>query len=132
MDSKKLTIHGTGQSLRNFIHIDDVNTAFETILLKGEIGQIYNISSDHENEYSVLDLAKILIKLFHPNLNLNDPHVLSMYIDYVTDRNFNDARYFISSKKLYDLGWKPVKTNFEQNLKELVDWYRINRNRYQI
>lgn len=130
IQNEKLTIQGNGLSLRNFIHVDDVNTAFETILLKGEIGQIYNISSDHKNEYSIKDLAKMLIKLFHPDINVDDENELNNYITYVEDRKFNDARYFISSDKLYKLGWKPEKTNFIDNLKELIEWYRINKDRY--
>lgn len=130
LDGEKLTIQGTGSSLRNFIHVDDVSTAFETILLKGEIGQIYNISSDHNNEYSIKELAKILIKLFHPNTNIDDENELDKYITHIEDRKFNDARYFISSERLYGLGWKPQKTDFNSNLKDLVDWYKQNKSRY--
>jgi dTDP-glucose 4,6-dehydratase len=124
LDGKKLTIHGNGSSRRNFIHVDDTCTAFETILLKGEIGETYNISSDHSNEYSVMEIAKMLVDIMHPGDDLEK------YIEYVEDRKFNDARYFISSDKLNKLGWKPQKTNFIQNLKELIEWYRINKSRY--
>ena len=133
LDNQKLTIQGTGSSLRNFIHVDDVCTAFETILLKGEIGQIYNISSDHKNEYSIMQLAKMLIKLFHPNINIENDNDsdLHEYITYVEDRKFNDARYFISNDKLYNLGWQPCKTDFIKNLKDLIEWYKLNKNRYK-
>lgn len=132
LDGEKLTIQGTGENKRNFIHVDDVSTAFETILLKGETGHIYNISSDDSNEYSVIELAKTLITIFHPDENLENENkkTLSKYIEYIEDRKFNDARYFISSEKLKSLGWKPEKTDFTANLKELIDWYRENRNRY--
>ncbi|QKF93547.1 dTDP-D-glucose 46-dehydratase [Fadolivirus algeromassiliense] len=130
LDGEKLTIQGNGSSLRNFIHVDDVNTAFETILLKGEIGHIYNISSDHANEYSIKELAKILINLFNPDINIDNDEELNKHLEYVEDRKFNDARYFISSDKLYKLGWKPQKTDFIANLKDLIEWYKQNRNRY--
>lgn len=130
LNNEKLTIHGTGESLRNFIHIDDACSAFNTILTKGEIGQIYNISADHSNEYNVLTVANKLIKLFHPDINVDDPTQLNQYLEWVEDRKFNDARYFISSDKLHKLGWKPIKTNFDENLKELIEWYRVNKSRY--
>lgn len=131
LNNKKLTIHGKGDSRRNFIHVYDTVTAFETILLHGKIGEIYNISADHgTSEFNVMQVAQKLIKLFHPEVNIDDSSQLNQYLDFVEDRKFNDARYFISSEKLHKLGWKPVKTNFDENLKELIEWYRVNKSRY--
>ena len=45
-----------------FLRADDTSSAFECILEKGEIGEIYNIGCDDGMEYSVMDIAKILIK----------------------------------------------------------------------
>ena len=130
LNNEKLTIQGQGTSRRNFIHVYDTCTAFETILLKGQIGEIYNISADHSNEYSVMNVTKILIKLFYPDVNVENPEELNKYIESVEDRKFNDTRYFICSKKLEKLGWIPVKTNFIENLKELITWYKENKSRY--
>jgi len=124
LNNEKLTIQGNGSSMRNFIHVDDVATAFETILLKGEIGQIYNISSDHSNEYTVMEIAGILVDLMHPGEDTNK------YIEYIEDRKFNDCRYYISSEKLENLGWKPIKTEFKKELVQIIDWYKNNKSRY--
>jgi dTDP-glucose 4,6-dehydratase len=96
-ENKKITIHGNGTTIRSFIYIDDVVKAFELILEKGIIGEIYNIGST--NEYSVLDIAKILIKLIKNTDNYEE------WIEYVQDRPFNDKRYFICDKKIKLLGW---------------------------
>lgn len=126
IDNKPLTIHGNGSSRRDFIHIDDAITAFETILLKGTIGETYNISSDHK-DYSVIETAQTLVKLFHgENVNFTE------YITFVPDRPFNDYRYLISSDKLRLLGWKPIKNDFETNLIEIIKWYKLNRKRYNL
>ena len=122
LDGKAVPIQGTGHNTRNFIHSDDVNTAYETILHKGSVGEIYNISASANSEWSVEQLAHLLIKMIGSDL--------SESITYVTDRNFNDKRYYTSSQKLEKLGWKPVKTDFEANIAELVTWYRKNRSRY--
>jgi len=124
LNNEKLTIHGNGSSRRNFIHVDDTCTAFETILMKGEIGEIYNISSAEHNEFNVMQIVEMLVELIHPGEELDK------YIEYVEDRKFNDSRYYISSEKLEKLGWKPVKTNFVEELKELIEWYRVNKGRY--
>jgi len=56
-------------------------------------------------EYSVLDIANILIKnIKGGNINVND------WINYIKDRPFNDKRYYISNKKLKILGWS-IKIN---------------------
>ena len=105
LNNEKLTIHGQGTSKRNFITCFDTATAFETVLLYGKINEVYNISADHNtSEYSVMEVAHILIKLVYPEVNTDDPTQLSQYIEYVEDRKFNDSRYFISSEKLEKLG----------------------------
>lgn len=125
IDGKKLPIHGSGQNRRDFIHVDDVVLAFETIILKGKIGEIYNISSDHD-DYSVSQIASTLIGLFYNTQDTDE------YLEYVQDRLFNDYRYLINSDKLRSLGWKPQKNDFEANLKEIIVWYKLNRNRYNL
>ena len=114
-----MTIHGNGSSRRNFIYVDDVSSAIDIILEKGEINQIYNIGS--ENEYSVLDIAELLLNKIRPNNNLEDN------IEHVTDRNFNDRRYAIDYTKLKLLGWHE-KTNFIEGIQKTIDWIQNNKN----
>jgi dTDP-glucose 4,6-dehydratase len=111
--NKKCTVHGDGSALRSFIHVSDVCTAVETILLHGQIGQIYNIGSDEHDELSVKEVTKILIKLIKSNEDYDN------YISYVEDRPFNDKRYFISNQKLKQLGWEP-KVKFMDGIMELL------------
>jgi len=112
-NGKKLTIQGKGTSVRAFLHANDTATAFESILEKGEIGEIYNIGCDEGMEYSVMDVAKILIKLIKNTDNFEE------WIEYVEDRPFNDQRYYISNQKLKDLGWT-IKTEFMDGIKRLI------------
>jgi dTDP-glucose 4,6-dehydratase len=97
-NNEKLPIQGTGEARRNFIHTSDVANAFDIILKKGILHQIYNIGSQYE--YSVLDVAKMVINKYKPNSKFED------WITYVEDRNFNDFRYSVDTTKLTDLGWK--------------------------
>ena len=113
-ENKKCTIHGDGSSLRSFIHVYDVSTAVETILNHGIIGEVYNIGSEEENEKSVIEVTKILIKQIHNTTDYNQ------YIEYVEDRPFNDQRYFINSNKLQKLGWKQKK-KFGDEIGKLIN-----------
>ena len=98
---EKITIQGDGSCVRAFLHAYDTAEAFITILNKGVIGDIYNIGCDEGMEYSILDIAKILIHKIHGSeVNYKE------YITYIEDRPFNDKRYYISNQKLKDLGWK--------------------------
>lgn len=109
-DGEKCTIHGDGSSLRSFIHVNDVCTAVDIILHKGSIGEIYNIGSNENNEYTVLDVAKMLIKKIKNTDNYMN------YITFVDDRPFNDKRYYISCDKLKHLGWiQKIKFNVINN-----------------
>jgi len=112
-NNKPVTIQGYGSSLRSFLHAYDVATAFYTILEKGVIGEIYNIGSDENTEYSVLDVTKILIKLIK---NTDD---YNKWIVYVPDRPFNDQRYYISNHKLKELGWT-ITVDFVAGLSKLI------------
>jgi nucleoside-diphosphate-sugar epimerase len=112
-ENKKVTIQGNGSNVRAFLHALDVAKALDLILEKGKIGEIYNIGSDEDKEYTVLDIAKILIKLMKNNENYDE------YIEYVEDRPFNDKRYYISNEKVKNLGWS-IDKDFMEGLKELI------------
>ena len=112
-DNKKVTIQGDGSCVRAFLHAYDTATAFEKILEKGQIGEIYNIGCDEGMEYSVLEVSKILIKLIKKTDDYDS------WIEYIKDRPFNDQRYYISNEKLKKLGWKITKS-FKESLMELI------------
>jgi dTDP-glucose 4,6-dehydratase len=115
-NNEKCTIHGNGENLRSFIHVSDTVSAIETILLKGELGEIYNISSNHEDELTVMQVFKTLVDLIKGESE--NPEYVD-YCEFVEDRPFNDKRYFISSEKLRKLGWEP-KVSFKEGLKSLL------------
>ena len=112
-ENKKLTIQGKGTSVRAFLHAQDTASAFEAILEKGLIGEIYNIGCDEGMEYSVMEIAKILIKMIKNTENYDE------WIEYVEDRPFNDQRYYISNQKVKDLGWS-IDIELMNALKDLL------------
>ena len=122
LKNKKLTIHGSGKSRRNFLHVYDLCESLYLILNKGKIGECYNISSD--NEYDVLEIADKLRLLITPEKSMND------IILFVDDRKFNDTRYFLDSTKLKNLGWIENSIDFHNSLIELVNWYKERLHEY--
>eukprot|EP00594_Rhizosolenia_setigera_P017381 CAMPEP_0178968714 /NCGR_PEP_ID=MMETSP0789-20121207/18424_1 /TAXON_ID=3005 /ORGANISM="Rhizosolenia setigera, Strain CCMP 1694" /LENGTH=351 /DNA_ID=CAMNT_0020654707 /DNA_START=38 /DNA_END=1093 /DNA_ORIENTATION=+ len=113
-----VTLHGDGSNTRNFLYVKDVASAFDVILHKSKVGNIYNIGG--ENEQPNLQVAKDLIKILGKDESL---------ITFVPDRKFNDLRYTINSSKLHALGWEE-KMPWEQGLRETVEWYKQYTSRY--
>jgi dTDP-glucose 4,6-dehydratase len=114
MNGEKMTIHGNGSNVRSFIFIDDVTRAFDTIMRKGRLGEIYNIAVN--NEVSIVDLSKTIADFFTEK-GYDVPN-----ISFVEDRPFNDERYFINSNKLEELGWNP-EISFKEGIKRSLIWY---------
>jgi dTDP-glucose 4,6-dehydratase len=114
-ENKKLTIHGKGNTRRNFIWAEDVAIATELIFNKGELNETYNIGTTQE--YSVMDVAKILIS------KINNDTDIDKYIEFVEDRPFNDFRYSVDTSLLKSLGWEEKFTDFVKNIQKLIDTY---------
>jgi len=110
---RKLTIQGDGSVVRSFLFVTDVARALELVLVKGKIGEIYNIGGNENSEYSVMDITKKLIKKIVKSEKYDD------HITFVKDRPFNDKRYFISNQKIKDLGWEQT-INLDKGLELLL------------
>jgi dTDP-glucose 4,6-dehydratase len=111
--NKKVTIQGDGSNVRAFLHAYDVAKALDLILENGKVGEIYNIGSDEDKEYTVLQIAHILIELIKGTKDYDN------FIEYIEDRPFNDKRYYISNEKVKNLGWV-IEKDFIKGLKELL------------
>jgi len=118
---KKVTIQGDGSNVRAFLHVNDVCSALKLVLEKGEIGEIYNVGSDDHHEYTVLDIAKILIEKIKGTMEYDE------WITYIEDRPFNDKRYYISNEKVKQLGWT-IDTDFNNGINELIQKMSNNQN----
>jgi len=117
LQEKKVTIQGDGSNVRAFLHVNDVCSALKLVIEKGQIGEIYNIGSDDHHEYTVTQVAHILIE------KITGTKDYDKWISYIEDRPFNDKRYYISNQKVKDLGWT-FDTDFDKGLDELIERMR--------
>ena len=117
-----LTLHGSGSNTRNYLFVEDVARAFDTILHRGTIGEIYNIGGD--NELSNIDVAGRLLKIMGKvDAEGSAAAAETKYIRRVPDRPFNDLRYPLNCAKLLELGWKE-EVEFDAGLVLTVEWYK--------
>lgn len=113
-EDKPVTIQGDGSNIRAFLHVTDVCSALSIILEKGQLGEIYNIGSEENDEYTVSQIAYLLIK----KMKGADANVME-WVTNILDRPFNDKRYYISNNKVKDLGWT-IQKNFDEGINELL------------
>jgi dTDP-D-glucose 4,6-dehydratase len=116
---RKLLLHGDGSPTRRYLYAGDIVDALDTILHKGDIGQIYNIAS--KDEISNTEICYRLLDNF--GISRDTPAEFKQWVQYTEDRPFNDQRYATDGSKLAALGWQQ-KTSFDEGLKTTVEWYR--------
>lgn len=123
LNNQKCTIHGKGNTRRNFIFVEDMCKCIMKVIEKGEINQIYNIGTN--DEYSVMEIATKLIYMIKGNhVNPND------YYEYIEDRYYNDYQYRIDFSKVQKLGWKS-QVSFDEALKRCLEYYSSSHNPFR-
>ena len=116
LEGRKPRLYGAGENVRDWIHVDDHNSAVIRIMEDGKSGETYLIGANGEKN------NKEVVELILQTMG-KDP---SGY-EHVTDRAGHDLRYAIDNTKLVtELGWQPKYTNFEEGLKATIDWYTAN------
>ena len=121
---KPLPMYGTGENIRDWLHVEDHCDAIYEVLTKGRVGQTYNIGgrAERNNLFIVNKICEILDEI-KPR---SDGKSYKEQITFVKDRLGHDLRYAINCSKIEkELGWNP-KHNFEDGLKETIQWYLNN------
>lgn len=118
--SNKIPVYGTGENIRDWIHVTDHVTALGKILEFGKLGTSYNISGDCELTNNEL-IARICM-LMDEYRNAT-PGTHAKLIEHVADRPGHDFRYAMDSGKTHsELGWRPT-IELDAGLRETVLWY---------
>lgn len=110
-------VYGTGQNVRDWVHVDDHNEAVWQILQHGQVGRTYLIGV--EQQRSNLEVVKCINTLM--GADEND-------FEFVADRPGHDRRYALDAQRIRaDLGWTPTRLGFEDELANTIQWYEQNR-----
>lgn len=108
-------LYGTGDNVRDWIHVDDHNDAVWRILDAGVNGETYLIGADGER--ANIDVVGDINEAF--GRGRGD-------FTHVTDRPGHDRRYAIDPSSMAGLGWEPRYRDFAAGLAATIDWYRAN------
>jgi len=116
LKNEAIPVYGKGENVRDWIHVIDHNIGVDLIVRNGRVGEVYNLGG--HSERTNLEVVKTILKQMGKSEDL---------ITYVTDRPGHDLRYAIDSTKVEkELGWTRTY-NFEDGIKETVNWYLNNQ-----
>jgi dTDP-glucose 4,6-dehydratase len=116
LTGRRPKLYGIGANVRDWIHVDDHNSAVWRILDDGQIGRTYLIGAEGERDN--VSVLRTLLQMMG-----RDPDDF----DRVPDRAGHDLRYAIDPSPLFDeLSWAPKHTDFDEGLRATIEWYRDN------
>ena len=123
-EEKPLPVYGDGANIRDWLYVEDHNSAVWMVMQKGETGTSYNIGG--ENEWRNIELVQRLCEITAEETGKTPDHYKKL-ITFVNDRPGHDRRYAIDCSKIKtELGWKQSVT-FDQGLRRTIRWYLENR-----
>jgi dTDP-glucose 4,6-dehydratase len=114
IDGVPVPLYGRGLNIRDWMHVMDHCRGIDTVIARGQAGEVYNIGGG--NEVRNIDLTHMLLRLSDRPESLIKP---------VQDRQGHDLRYSLDTTKLRNLGWRP-EVPFDDGLTDTVRWYREN------
>ena len=115
LNDEQIPVYGTGENVRDWIHVHDHNVGVDLIVRNGQVGEVYNLGG--RSEKTNLELVKIILKELKKSEEL---------ISFVEDRKGHDLRYAIDCSKIEnELDFKRCY-QFEDGIKETILWYLNN------
>ncbi|MFH0737377.1 MAG: dTDP-glucose 4,6-dehydratase [Candidatus Micrarchaeota archaeon] len=115
LSGKKLPIYGSGESVREWIHVNDNCDAILGVLGKGRPGSAYNIGTGERK--SVMEVARTILSALGKDASM---------VSHEAARPGEDTRYALDSSRMRALGWAP-KIGFKSGISDTIKWYADNR-----
>ncbi|MFJ6697908.1 dTDP-glucose 4,6-dehydratase [Streptomyces sp. NPDC091272] len=110
-------VYGTGENVREWLHVEDHCRALHLVLTNGVAGRVYNVGTG--NALTNLRLTRLLLELTGAPADL---------VEHVADRRGHDLRYALDDTRIREeLGYAP-QVPFAEGLAQTVQWYRAAAN----
>jgi GDP-L-fucose synthase len=114
-DSKLLTLWGSGNPRREFIHADDIANACISLLSGNTEALKLPLNIGTGVDFSIRELAETIAKVIG----------YSGEIEWDISKPDGAPRKLLDSGRIRSFGWKPV-VNFEEGLRSTYHWYLEN------
>jgi dTDP-glucose 4,6-dehydratase len=115
IDDMPVPIYGSGQAVRDYIHVEDHCRGIDVVLHKGLDGETYNIGAGGQT--SGVDVAELVLEA------LGKPASLKQSVE---DRAGHDYRYCLDNSKARALGWE-LQYDVPAGIAETARWYQRNQ-----
>ncbi len=126
LNNKKLPIYGKGENVRDWLYVEDHCEAIKEVLVKGSIGETYNIGGN--NEKTNIEIVKTVCSTLDEIKPRKNNSSYKELITFVEDRPGHDFRYSLDISKIKkELNWQPQET-FESGIRKTILWYLENMN----
>jgi len=126
LNNKKLPIYGKGENVRDWLYVEDHCEAIKEVLVKGSIGESYNIGGN--NEKTNIEIVKTVCSTLDEIKPRKNNSSYKELITFVEDRPGHDFRYSLDISKIKkELNWQPQET-FESGIRKTILWYLENMN----
>jgi dTDP-glucose 4,6-dehydratase len=137
LEGKALPVYGDGLNVRDWLYVEDHCRAVEQVLLRGTVGDTYNLGG--RNEWRNIDIVRLVCRLVDEAL-AEDPGLAARFprcpasagretaslVTFVKDRPGHDRRYAIDSGKVErGRGFTPTES-FETGIRKTIAWYLAN------
>lgn len=125
LEGKPLPVYGQGANVRDWLYVDDHVRALELVMMKGKVGESYNVGG--RSERTNLAVVETICDVLDSRRPLKSGRSRRELITFVTDRPGHDRRYAVDPSKIeQELGWRAEQT-FETGIESTVDWYLANQ-----
>ena len=115
LEGQDLPLYGDGMHQRDWLYVEDNCRAIETVAMKGEPAEVYNIAVGHSQPN--LHVAELILRYVGNTKSK---------IVFIEDRMGHDRMYKLDPARTTALGWKPG-VSFEDGMKRTVEWYLDNQ-----
>ena len=126
LNNKKLPIYGKGENVRDWLYVEDHCEAIKEVLVKGSIGETYNIGGN--NEKTNIEIVKTVCSTLDEIKPRKNNSSYKELITFVEDRPGHDFRYSLDISKIKkELNWQPQET-FGSGIRKTILWYLEDMN----
>jgi dTDP-glucose 4,6-dehydratase len=137
LEGKALPVYGDGLNVRDWLYVEDHCRAVEQVLLRGKVGETYNVGG--RNEWRNIDIVRLVCRLVDEALAASSGlaarfprcpaaagRETASLVTFVKDRPGHDRRYAIDAGKVErELGFTPTES-FETGIRKTIAWYLAN------
>jgi dTDP-glucose 4,6-dehydratase len=125
LSGEPLGIYGSGENVRDWIHVEDHCNGIYLALTKGTLGEVYCFGG--RNEKNNIETVHAICDVLDDLRPRADGKSYKEQITFVGDRKGHDFRYAMDDKKAEEkLGFTRIHKDFTTGMRDTVEWYLAN------